>query len=354
MMKLNKIIAALLICALVVLLCGCYNPGTVAKSGETEITAGQYLMHQFLAATDLLGKDGNPSNLADLFKTEIGGVSAEEYIHNDTLARIKDAIFVQNEFNRLKLSFDPVDEYQMSYYISYYWNNTYKTMMEANGVSEKSYHDIMMGEERAALLFKTYYGENGEFKVEDAELMKHYDDTFAKSYVMTLPAKDPVGVDLTAEQKALISAAAEAICADVNDGAKLGEAIVKHYPEVQRSLGYPDTAVVTEQTAGNFYTIRTLSVADASTSYPEELIKGILDLEMDSCAVINVKGVTYVALRAAAFEDAEGFKELRDQALESLKRDEFDKYIREKSASVELTVDQKAADYYSVYNIKGF
>lgn len=350
-MKLNKVIAVILALALMLALCGCYNPQRVITHGETEITGGQYLMYQYVAASEILDEQ-EADSLAQLLRTKIDGVDAADYIQQRAVQYIKEALYVQSEFDRLELEFDALTEYQMIYYAQYYWTNTYSSALQRNGVGYTSYEYFTLMEERSSLLFSTYYGAGGEFEVPVSELMDYYNQNYSHVQLISFPT---TGSDSTAISDANLAAMARIaaqMAEAVNGGMSINDCVLTYYPQVQELLGYAASEFVTADTVSNLITSATMN--EGSTTYAANVIEAALGLEVGQAGYAQAEKNIYVFVRTTAFTDEEGFATYQNTALSGLKREEYQDYISAKAAEeIEVTVDEKALEYYAVKNIKG-
>lgn len=351
-MKLKRILCALLAVALMLALCACYNPDTVATYGEDKkLSAGQYLLYQYYAAKDTIDKQ-KASSLAELLKTEIDGQPAEQYIQKLALEYAARDIVIEKEFERLGLEMDVLTEYQVQYYSQYYWNNGASSSLEKNGISYSTYAAMAMLEQKSTMVFSKYYGEGGEYEVPVSELMEYYNSHYSAVKMITFPLKQQDGSDLTAEQIAVATEAAQTIADAVNGGMSFTDALVAYYTPVQEALGYTGGDLLTAETAESKLTAVTMY--EGLSGYSAEHIKAALSTEIGKANTFTVGGTNYVFVREAAFTDAESFSSLRTTALQALKSDEYLELLSKMAGEqVSFEVDQKAVDYYSVKKIKG-
>lgn len=350
-MKIKKIMAALLVAALTLVLAGCYNPSVVVKSGETEITAGEYLTYQYMAARKLIDSKSADS-LYKLLKMDIDGVPAEQAIHEETLSLIKQDLYVKSEIDRLDVKLDSYTEVQAEYYISYYWSNYYATSMQKNGIAYDSYKNVSMKEYQSDLLFNTLYGEGGEFEVPVADLMAYYDQNYAASQVLSMPLADANGTAITADIATKLKEIADEMAAAINAGMGAENAVVEYYPKAQELLGYEPSQYITAAGVAEKLSATTLS-AD-STGYSSAVISAALAAKIGSASAVQDGNSVFVVVRGKAYTSEETFATLKSTALSGLKLSEYKEYIKSKAdAAIELTVDEKAVKYYSISKISG-
>lgn len=351
-MKFNKIIALLLVVALTAVLCSCYNPETVATSGENKITGGQYLAYQYFVTQKTIN-DKKAASLSALLKTEIDGKPAAQYLHDETISAIKQDLFVKSECDRLDIKLDSLAEYQLEYYIQYNWQNGVSAAMQKNGIGYESYKYVATQSQLTALLFDKYYGKGGQFEVPEADLMSYYDQNFAKVKMYAFPVKDVNGLVITPATAALYKELALQMNDKYKAGATLENLVAEYYPAIQKEIGSTDKNILTAEEAAKKVTATTLSLND-TTTYNEAVIKAALALENGGCGVATFETSVYFMVREKAYTDSESFEALRPAAVAGLKNEEFSAYIKaEAEKAIELKVDEKAVKYYSINNIKG-
>lgn len=351
-MKFNKIIALLLVVAVMTTLCACYNPDTVATSGETKITGGQYLAYQYFVAQKVISEK-SAGSLAALLKTEIDGKTAAEYLNAETISAIKQDLYVKSECDRLDIKLDSLGEYQLEYYIQYNWQNGVSTTMQKNGIGYESYKHVATLSQMTSLLFDKYYGAGGQFEVKESELMAYYDQNFAKVSMYVFPVKDVNSLAITAATAALFNELALQMKDKVDAGASLASVVAEYYPTIQKNLGSTDKNLLTAEEAAAKLTSATLTPTDTST-YAEAVSKAAVALATGGCGVAVSETAVYIMVREQAYTDSTSFADLKATALSGLKNDEFSAYIKsEAEKNVELAVDSKAVKYYSINNIKG-
>ena len=102
-MKLKKFTGLLLCAALALSMAACKftTPAVVMTVEGEDIPAGLYLMYQYQAYSSAKSKLEDKS--AKVLKSEIEGVKAEEWIHNETVASAKRYVWVEKAFAEWRL-----------------------------------------------------------------------------------------------------------------------------------------------------------------------------------------------------------------------------------------------------------
>ena len=102
-MKLKKFTGLLLCAALALSMAACKftTPAVVMTVEGEDIPAGLYLMYQYQAYSSAKSKLEDKS--AKVLKSEIEGVKAEEWIHNETVASAKRYVWVEKAFAEAEL-----------------------------------------------------------------------------------------------------------------------------------------------------------------------------------------------------------------------------------------------------------
>ena len=104
-MKLKKFTGLLLCAALALSMAACKftTPAVVMTVEGEDIPAGLYLMYQYQAYSSAKSKLEDKS--AKVLKSEIEGLKAEEWIHNETVASAKRYVWVEKAFAEAGLTF---------------------------------------------------------------------------------------------------------------------------------------------------------------------------------------------------------------------------------------------------------
>lgn len=215
-MKLWKRITAAVTTLCMMLTCfACGEDTGIAMTIDgVDVRAGIYLYYVVNAYNDAISvAQENGETFADcettkdvkkiLKKTDIDGVSAEEWIQNKATEYCIEYVAIQREFERLELTLSGEDLAEidsslagtMQYFAAFF---------EDTGISEQSAKDVLTSTKKLDLIWQAYYGEDGSVGVKDDTLYDHYKDNYLRFKYIQMPLKDGKGNLLKADGKAEI------------------------------------------------------------------------------------------------------------------------------------------------------
>ena len=136
-MKLKKFTGLLLCAALALSMAACKftTPAVVMTVEGEDIPAGLYLMYQYQAYSSAKSKLEDKS--AKVLKSEIEGVKAEEWIHNETVASAKRYVWVEKAFAEAGLTFTEEEQASIDSQLDTIWANN-EALLAANGIGRKT------------------------------------------------------------------------------------------------------------------------------------------------------------------------------------------------------------------------
>ena len=137
-MKLKKFTGLLLCAALALSMAACKftTPAVVMTVEGEDIPAGLYLMYQYQAYSGAKSKLEDKS--AKVLKSEIEGVKAEEWIHNETVASAKRYVWVEKAFAEAGLTFTEEEQASIDSQLDTIWANN-EALLAANGIGRENY-----------------------------------------------------------------------------------------------------------------------------------------------------------------------------------------------------------------------
>ena len=177
-MKLKKFTGLLLCAALALSMVACKftTPAVVMTVEGEDIPAGLYLMYQYQAYSSAKSKLEDKS--AKVLKSEIEGVKAEEWIHNETVASAKRYVWVEKAFAEAGLTFTEEEQASIDSQLDTIWANN-EALLAANGIGRENYRRFYECEAKYEKLLAEY--QDGESdKITDAEAKKYMDETYSR------------------------------------------------------------------------------------------------------------------------------------------------------------------------------
>ncbi|MBR5405742.1 MAG: hypothetical protein IK107_05560 [Oscillospiraceae bacterium] len=270
---------ALSVCTLLTVpSCG-ENTANAMKVDGTDVRAGVYLFNALTAYSDALsvmmengatfeGADTAKALTKMLKKSDIDGITAEEWIQNKAVSYCQEMVAVDREFERLGLSLTGEElaavengvKGDMSYFADFY---------KKTGIGEQSLREIRTAQYKKDAVWKAYYGKDGSENVQDQELFDHYANNHLRFKYIEMPLKDGEGNLLKADGKAEIEKMAEdylsRLAKKKGDRTALFEEfdyLAREHEEYVTSLS--NAAVTTTDENGN--TITTATTAKVTTT----------------------------------------------------------------------------------------
>ncbi|MFQ8832818.1 MAG: transcription-repair coupling factor [Ruthenibacterium lactatiformans] len=187
-LKLKKFTGLLLCAALALSMAACKftTPAVVMTVEGEDIPAGLYLMYQYQAYSSAKSKLEDKS--AKVLKSEIEGLKAEEWIHNETVASAKRYVWVEKAFAEAGLTFTEEEQASIDSQLDTIWANN-EALLAANGIGRENYRRFYECEAKYEKLLAEY--QDGESdKITDAEAKKYMDETYSRIQTLVLPTTD--------------------------------------------------------------------------------------------------------------------------------------------------------------------
>lgn len=271
-MKLKKFTGLLLCAALALSMAACKftTPAVVMTVEGEDIPAGLYLMYQYQAYSSAKSKLEDKS--AKVLKSEIEGVKAEEWIHNETVASAKRYVWVEKAFAEAGLTFTEEEQASIDSQLDAIWANN-EALLAANGIGRENYRRFYECEAKYEKLLAEY--QDGESdKITDAEAKKYMDETYSRIQTLVLPTTDADSAALPDEKLEELNALAAQLADDLNAGGSMDEL----GPETLEKAFEICGREYAEDTASSYMSKSFLTAE--STSYSEEFVQGVVAAEV--------------------------------------------------------------------------
>ncbi|MBP1577000.1 MAG: hypothetical protein J6C75_00810, partial [Oscillospiraceae bacterium] len=282
------------------------------------IPAGVYITHQINAVNDAFTKLNNPYlTPAELLKSEIDGVPAEQWINNRAAELVKSYAAIEAEAARLGVSLDAGLASLLEQEVDATWAADGE-MMASLGVSAESAKLVAKNNQLANVVFEKIYGEGGEKGVSAEELEQYFVDNYARSMIVILPLKDMnTGLPLDEEKAAEVKKLYEGYKAKIAAGSTVFDIYVEENAR-QRAL-----AEITEP-AELVESEREVLVPKNDTSYPEKLRETLFaTTEYKKPLFYEDENFLVIFDRREAMADKAGYDEISDSLLMVYKAEEF-------------------------------
>lgn len=322
---------------------GCSGADTtwIAKYGDTKLPAGVYIATMMDVYSE--AKYRVPDQKGDLLSQQIDEVSADEWIRNETMNRVKEHIAVDQQFAEMGLSFTEEQQKQIDDAFTYQWSMLQK-VYELNGVGETSLKLNLENNAKVNVLFQAIYGKDGTKAVSDEELLDKIEADYAKTQYILLSKVDNTGTALPEDKLATVKELAEGYLARAQKGERILDLILE---EEKRVAENPDDVHSHEDE-----TIHDALVSKANSSFPTEFVDAIFQQEMNTPFLVETDEYYFVATRLSV-RDQEMLEGLRNTALVSLKSEEFQQDLENQANNLEnVTFNEGAVKRYTPKKIR--
>ncbi|MDL2294248.1 hypothetical protein LJC60_06410 [Ruminococcaceae bacterium OttesenSCG-928-D13] len=319
-MKLKRIVALLLVCALLALtMTGCIgnfyeNAGTI---DGVEISSGLYLMAQFNAYFEARNLAQDADNV---LKEKIEGEKASKWIQNRTEELLRRFVAILKISREKKISLSSEGQQNVESAMQY-WDYMVDMYTE-NGVSEATVRRFNTNSELAGDIFDALYGEGGELQVSDADLKAEYTEKYAHIRFFSIPTSklDP-STDMTTE----VSALTDAMVARLYGGATLEDVVLDDVESVytdvlERDVGSANTVESITSSYVNLY-------PENFETYSEDFLEELKNQSVGDFGSYNMGATIIVYEKIEMFADDEEFQNQRTTILTSLKSEAFEDYL---------------------------
>lgn len=344
-MKLKKFTGLLLCAALALSMAACKftTPAVVMTVEGEDIPAGLYLMYQYQAYSSAKSKLEDKS--AKVLKSEIEGVKAEEWIHNETVASAKRYVWVEKAFAEAGLTFTEEEQASIDSQLDAIWANN-EALLAANGIGRENYRRFYECEAKYEKLLAEY--QDGESdKITDAEAKKYMDETYSRIQTLVLPTTDADSAALPDEKLEELNALAAQLADDLNAGGsmdELGPETLEKAFEICGREYAEDTALS--------YMSKSFLTAE-STSYSEEFVQGVVAAEVGAAGVYDGYSVPMIYQKIANYEDNDDFTaNYKTTILSEITSAAFSDKVEEETAAYAVTEDASAVKTYSPSKIR--
>ncbi len=342
----KRLTAIFLSAVLAFSLAGCTfsTPAVVMTVDGEDVAAGIYLIYQFGAYADARSKAADFTK--DVFKQEIDGKSAESWIYDETVARVKTHIYVERAFAESGLSF--TDDMLTSYtaQLETSWTQNEKELTK-NGIGKASYIAYNMNEAKKSLLFSDKFVADTANAVTDASARAYMEEKYSRIASVTLPVTTSDYKELDADKTAEIKKLADELLAKANAGEALDAKTAE--PILQKAFTVTGREYSAEASAS--YIAKNFIHA-ASTTYPEELVKKLVTAKVGDTGIDEVYGAPFVWSKVDTVENDEEFESYKPSIVNEMQSKVFEDQMKAVTDAYTVTPSEKAVKAYSPKNIK--
>lgn len=386
MRRIPAVLLALAVLAASLFCTGCSTPKTAITVDGENFTTGEYLAYLYNAFYQVYYNQGMYYYDSQAAAGTTGmnyDVWNEEYTYEENTydlrgyvkAIAKDSIIRGVALDRLmkdhQIALTEENEKSLKEYLDSMPQDAFIDYGFNNDSFAKMYRSYTYYENT---LFNTLYGENGERAVPAEEMRTFFDNNYLSYEIINYSLADSEGKALSDEEKANIDTKLAGYLAMYNEGGDFNKVIDQYNADVKAESATEEDAAAaeaTEPTASTLADNRKDIVISEDTSTPKGLIEKIKELEFNKAAIVEYTtdandGVAGVASKALVLRldpeadrtDEEGnaidtyYADQHDAILYYMRYDEFDKEVKDKMATLAVTVNDKAIKACDPYNFR--
>ncbi len=339
--KFFKTISLALVLIIALSACHTTTPQSVGTVGETDISAGIYLMYQFNAysrAVNLL-EDAND----DVFTATIEDKTGEQYINDELLLSLQRYAWIEQNSPEDLFTDEEIASTSQSAAFNYsYLAETYS----ANGIGEQTYVDYYLIETKFERLLSEYTEQESE-NISDEQAMDYMNETYKKISTLTFPDAKADGTALSDEELAQIQGVAEDLVDDLKTGTMDEEG-----REALDAAAEIAGIEITDELVSQYITSNFVTSESVELYYSADDAEQILAASEGDSMLSSTQSPIAVYHFVPNFEDEEEFTTTyRDSIVSEIAFDNFSALIDEESAQFEIALDESARNTYSAKNI---
>jgi len=189
MKRCKKILAGMVALVLVCAMTAC-NTSWVAKVDDDLVSSGIYiyfLMNNVYQAYATLSDQGAQiESEADIFKNDIDGKTAREWIVEKTLDYCQIHLAVERKFAEMNLKLDQEDEENIKGQTENFWGSA-REYCDDNGVSKTSVEAVQRNVAKQSKIFYALYGAGGEKEVKQEDLNNYFYENYYRINIEVAP-----------------------------------------------------------------------------------------------------------------------------------------------------------------------
>ncbi len=356
--------ACLMAAALLASLAACHPKDETAMTiGDVQITSALYMCA--LISADGEGRNAvdeakqaessesgdttstNSSSTTDYYSEEIDGTDFSTWVRNRAEELCKQYAAYETRFAEAGLTLDEETQAEIDSNLDMLWNTYgYSSIYEPNGVSFETYTKYFTYQYKADEYFMSIYGQDGTDPVPEEEIKTSIAENYVAAETLTgayttTDSTTGSSTPLSDDEKTALKEKFEGYAQHLRDG----ESFETIYVEQNAS---PLTA--SEDGAQNPY-ISILGAED--TSYASDNFEEVKNMAVGEVKVLEDEtyGLTLV-VRQDILADSYYYDNLKDQALYTLKQEEFENAITEFGNSLTMEKSDFAINRFKPKNIK--
>jgi len=363
MKTLTKLLSVILTVCMLFSLCACHGKDETALTIEGEkITSALYLNafidsineakgrvdEQIESATENGTSAAAITKDSDYYSKSIDGVKFEEYVKNKTIERCKEYVFYKNLVDKKVISLTEEEIASAESNAKAYWGEYgYLSLLyDKNGVSYETYKKMFINSGYyAQKYFDHLYKEGGEKEVSKDELKKHLKENYALASVITAEYE----ANSTDDKKAEVKKKLEGYAKRIQNGEDFEKIYLEHSGQKAEDHKHETSEDAPKLQHAMLLADEKIGSQYAYTANYEE----VFDLKVGETLVMEneTKSGVVLYVKADICDDEYWLKNLTDEMLSYLKKDEFPALIAEKTKNFKVEKNDYAVDRFEIEDI---
>lgn len=341
----KKLVCAILSAVLAISMVGCTfkTPATVLTVNGESVSAGIYLIYQYLAFSNASNKVEDSTK--KVLSQKIEDKDATQWIQEQTLESIQRHIYVEKEFANKGLSFteEELATAKETAEANYMAN---EKMFKKNGIGKETYVTFYNVNRMASKLSEEFTSDDAN-KVSDADAKKYMQDKFIHIYSVYFPVYTPEYAAITDEQRTKIEEIAQKLQKEVEGGKALTKELAKTYLKDAFEISGHE---MTDSTADQFFGSDYIS-QDSNNYFSDELKGAMLASKKGDVAFNKEDGTIMVWSHVDTFTSDEEFEENKADVVRTIQSEKFNEIIDAAIAQYTVDIDKSAQNTYSVKKV---
>lgn len=341
----KKLVCAVLSAVIAISMVGCTfkTPATVLTINGESVSAGIYLIYQYLAFSNAANEVEDSKK--KVLSQKVEDKDAAQWIQEQTLESVQRHIYVEKAFAEQELSFtdEELATAKETAEANYMAN---EKMFKKNGIGKETYVAFYNVNRMASKLSEVFTADEAN-KVTDADAKKYMEEKYLHIYSVYFPVYTPEYVAITDEQRIKIEEIAQKLQKEIVGGKALTKELATTYlKEAFEISGHEMTDSAVDQFFSSDY------ISDDSNNYFSDALKGaMMASKIGDVAFNNEDGTIMVWSHVETFTSDEEFEENKADIVTAIQSEKFNDVIDASIAEDKVDIDKSAQNTYSVKNV---
>lgn len=235
------------------MLCGCGQDSNVAvKNDSMEVPKTLYQWYLIKAYDEAYLKTNSSD---DVWKEEIEGQDATEWIQDRALYYCKRFIAIENQFTDLKLVMSTEDTTEIDDTLETFWNASgYNRYYEDYGVDESAFRQVLENQKKEDLMYE-YYSEELLAKVSKEEIDSYYNDHCYLLEYLAIPFTKLEALNSSSEEASAEALDTDALYQEMKTRITGGESLETLIKEASANSKYTEAGVMVSTSDDSQYAL---------------------------------------------------------------------------------------------------